>query len=120
MKVLGRGGHGAYPHRTIDPVVIAAQIVLALQSIRSREIDTAERAVITVGSIRGGEMSNVIPDAVELRGTVRSLDPEVRAQIRDAVLRTVKGIAAAAGAPEPEIRYGFGTPSLYNDPDWWR
>jgi amidohydrolase len=117
VKVIGRGGHGAYPHRTIDPVVIAAQIVLALQSIRSREIDTTNRAVITVGSIRGGEVSNVIPDEVELRGTVRSLDPQVREQIRDSVLRTVKGIAAAAGAPEPRIRYGWGTPSVYNDPD---
>jgi amidohydrolase len=117
VKVIGRGGHGAYPHRTIDPVVIAAQIVLALQSIRSREIDTTDRAVITVGSIRGGEMSNVIPDEVELRGTVRSLDPQVREHIRTAVLRTVNGIAAAAGAPEPQIRYGWGTPSVYNDPD---
>jgi amidohydrolase len=117
VKVLGRGGHGAYPHRTIDPVVIASQMVLALQTIRSREVDTAERAVITVGSIRGGEVSNVIPDEVELRATVRSLDPQVREQIRDAVLRTLKGIAAAAGAPEPEIHYGYGTPSVYNDPD---
>jgi amidohydrolase len=116
IRVLGRGGHGAYPHKTIDPVVIAAQMVLALQAIRSREVDTADHAVITVGSIRGGTTSNVIPDEVELHGTVRSLDPEVRAKIHDALLRTVKGIAAAAGAPEPEIRYGYGTPSLYNDP----
>lgn len=117
VKVIGRGGHGAYPHRTIDPVLIAAQIVVALQSIRSRELDANEPAVITIGSIRGGEVSNVIPDEVELRGTVRSLDPKVREQIRSAVLRTVKGIAAAAGAPEPQIRYGWGTPSVYNDPD---
>lgn len=117
IKVLGKGGHGAYPHRTVDPVIIAAQIVIGLQSIRSRELDTAERAVITVGSIRGGNTSNIIPDAVELRGTVRSLDPEVREQIREAVLRTAKGIAQAAGAPEPEIRYRYGTPSLYNNPD---
>jgi metal-dependent amidase/aminoacylase/carboxypeptidase family protein len=91
--------------------------VVALQTIRSREIDTAERAVITVGSIHGGDVSNVIPDEVEIRATVRSLDPQVREQIRDAVLRTVKGVAAAAGAPEPEIRYGWGTPSVYNDPE---
>jgi amidohydrolase len=116
IRVLGRGGHGAYPHKTIDPVVIAAQMVLALQTIRSREVDTADHAVITVGSIRGGTTSNVIPDEVELHGTVRSLDPGVQVKIHDALIRTVKGIAAAAGAPEPEIRYGYGTPSLYNDP----
>ncbi len=116
VRVIGRGGHGAYPHRTIDPVVIAAQMVLALQTIRSREVDTADRAVITIGSIHGGEVSNVIPDEVELRATVRSLDPQVREQLRDSVVRTVKGIAAAAGAPEPKIRYGWGTPSVYNDP----
>ena len=117
IKVLGKGGHGAYPHRTVDPVLIAAQIVIGLQSIRSREVDTSERAVITVGSIRGGNTSNIIPEEVELRGTVRSLDPQVREQIREAVLRTAKGIAQAAGAPEPEIRYRYGTPSLYNHPD---
>jgi amidohydrolase len=117
VRVIGRGGHGAYPHRTIDPVVIAAQMVLGLQSIRSREIDTTDRAVITVGTIHGGDASNVIPDEVELRGTVRSLDPEVREQIRSAVLRTVTGIASAAGAPEPDIHYGWGIPSVYNAPD---
>jgi amidohydrolase len=116
ITVLGSGGHGAYPHKTIDPVVIAAEIVVALQSIVSREIDPARQAVITVGSIHGGTTSNVIPDRVELHGTVRSLEPEVREQLQTALIRTVTGIAAARGAPEPEIAYMLGTPSMYNDP----
>jgi len=116
IQVLGRGGHGAYPHRTIDPVVIAAEMVLAFQKIRSREIDANSPAVITIGAIRGGTASNVIPDRVELHGTARSLDPAVRERIRDAIIRTAKGIAEAAGAPEPEIRYNYGTPSMYNHP----
>lgn len=116
VRVIGRGGHGAYPHRAIDPIVVAAQMIVALQTIVSREIDAARQAVVTVGSIHGGATSNVIPESVELRGTVRTLEPEVRAQAREAILRTVRGIASAAGAPEPEITYSLGTPSMYNDP----
>lgn len=116
IRVLGRGGHGAYPSKTIDPVVIASEMVVAFQSIVSREIDSGKAAVVTVGSIHGGTASNVIPDAVELEGTSRSFDPEVRARLQAAVERTARGIAAAHGAPEPEIRYILGTPSMYNDP----
>lgn len=116
IAILGSGGHGAYPHKTIDPIVVAAETVIALQSIVSREVDPAQQAVITVGSIHGGTASNVIPDRVELSGTVRSLEPDVRAQLQAAVIRTVEGIAAARGAPKPEIEYILGTPSMYNDP----
>ncbi len=116
IRVLGKGGHGAYPHKTIDPIVIASEMVLALQAVVSREVDAARSAVVTVGSFHGGTTSNVIPDYVDLRGTVRTFEPEVREQLHTAVLRTVKGIAAAAGAPEPEIRYALGTPSVNNDP----
>jgi amidohydrolase len=116
ITVIGRGGHGAYPHRAIDPVVCAAEMVIAFQSIVSREINTARSAVITVGSIHGGSKSNVIPDSVKLRGTVRSIDPDVRVQLENAVIRTAKGIAAAAGAPEPAIEYVYGTPAMHNDP----
>ncbi len=116
ITILGAGGHAAYPHKTIDPIVIASDVVLGLQTIVSREIDPARQAVITVGSIHGGTASNVIPDRVELRGTVRSLEPEVRAQLQAAVIRTVEGIAASRGAPKPEIDYILGTPSMYNDP----
>lgn len=116
VRVVGKGGHGAYPHKTIDPVLIACDMVSAFQNIVSREVDAATSAVITVGSIHGGTTSNVIPEDVELRGTVRSLEPEVRELLKASVMRTAQGIAAAAGAPEPEIRYVFGTPSMYNDP----
>lgn len=116
VTVLGAGGHGAYPHKAIDPIVIASEIILALQMIVSREIDPARQAVITVGSIHGGSASNVIPDRVELRGTARSLEPEVRTQLQAAIIRTIEGIAAARGAPKPEINYILGTPSMYNDP----
>jgi amidohydrolase len=117
IKVLGRGGHGAYPHKTIDPVPIAAEIVLALQSILSREVDAADQAVLTVASIQGGSgATNVIPDFVDLAGTVRTLSPSVRTQMQAALERTARGIAAARGAPEPEIRYNLGTPSVHNDP----
>jgi len=115
IKVAGRGGHGAYPYKTIDPVVIASRMVLAFQSIVGREIDTTHQAVISVGSIHGGSATNVIPDSVEIAGTVRSHDPEVREQLRDAVIRTANGIASAAGAPEPSVRYVLGTPSMNND-----
>jgi amidohydrolase len=73
--------------------------------------------VISVGSIHGGTTSNVIPDSVQISGTVRSHDSEVREQLRGAVIRTAEGIAAAAGAVKPKIRYILGTPSMYNDPD---
>jgi len=116
ITVIGRGGHGAYPHKTIDPIVCASEMIIAFQSIVSREIDSARSAVITVGSIHGGITSNVIPDSVNLRGTVRSIDPDVRMQLQAAVIRTAKGIAAASGAPEPRIDYVLGTPAMYNDP----
>lgn len=117
IKVVGRGGHGAYPHKSIDPVTIASRLVLALQSIVGREVDASTSAVISVGSIHGGTTTNVIPDTVEVTGTVRSLEPEVRKQLRDAIERTTLGLSVAAGAPEPLIDYRFGTPSMYNDPD---
>ena len=116
VRVLGRGGHGAYPHKTIDPVVVAAQMVLAFQTIVSREIDANDSAVISVGSIHGGSSSNVIPEYVDLSATVRTLTPEARTLVQEAVIRTAKGIAASAGAPEPEITYILGTPAMFNDP----
>jgi hippurate hydrolase len=116
IRVLGRGGHGAYPHKTIDPVPIACQIVLGFQTIVSREVGANDSAVISVGSIHGGASSNVIPDYVDLSATVRTITPEARKLVQDAIVRTAKGIASAGGAPEPEIRYILGTPAMYNDP----
>jgi amidohydrolase len=116
LTVRGSGGHGAYPHTTVDPVSLAARMVLALESIVAREIDPNHPAVISVGRIEGGTKSNVIPDAVVLEATVRTRDPETRALVQQKIERTVRGLAAAAGAPEPELIYDLGTPAGYNDP----
>jgi amidohydrolase len=117
ILIKGRGGHGAYPETTIDPIVIAARLVLDLQTIISRETKPTEPAVITVGSIHGGTKHNVIPDDCKLQLTVRSYSPQVREHLLDAIRRKATAAAASSGAPEPEVRVSQGTPSLYNDPD---
>src|SRR5207245_10889352 len=107
ITIHGVGGHGAYPHKTKDPVVLAAQIVLALQTIVSREVAPGEPAVVTVGSIHGGSKHNIIPDEVRLQLTVRSYTDEVRQQTLGAIRRIVHGQALAAGMPEdhlPEVK----------------
>jgi amidohydrolase len=118
--VHGVGGHGAHPDKTKDPVVLAAQIVLALQTIVSREVRPGEPAVVTVGSIHGGAKRNVIPDQVVLQLTVRSYSDDVRRQTLDAIKRIARGQAIAAGCPEdrlPEVKVADdSTPALYNDP----
>jgi len=116
ITVQGRGGHGAYPHTTIDPIVIAARLVLDLQTIVSREIKPIEPAVITVGSIHGGTKHNIIGGTCHLQLTVRSYSPEVRRQLLDAIRRKSLAAAASANAPEPEISTTEGTPALFNDP----
>jgi amidohydrolase len=120
ITVRGIGGHGAYPHTTRDPIVLASQIVLALQTIVGREIQPGEPAVVTVGSIHGGTKHNIIPDEVKLQLTLRSYTDEVRQQTMDAVKRIVRGQALSAGIPEdrlpivsPNEEY---TPATYNDP----
>jgi hippurate hydrolase len=116
ITVKGRGGHGASPESTIDPIVIAARLVLDLQSIVSREIKPIDPAVVTVGSIHGGAKHNVISDECKLQLTLRSFSPEVRQHLQDAVRRKANAAAASSGAPEPKIELSEGTPALYNDP----
>ncbi len=120
ITVRGVGGHGAYPHTTKDPIVLAAEIVVALQTIVSREIQPGEPAVVTVGSIQGGTKHNIIPDEVKLQLTLRSYSDEVRQQTIAAVKRIVRGQALSAGVPEdrlPEVKFGEDfTPSTYNEP----
>jgi hippurate hydrolase len=116
ITLHGKGGHGAYPHTTIDPVVQAAQLVLALQTIVSREIDPVDPAVITVGSIHGGTRNNIIGDTVKLQLTVRSFSDEVRQQLLAAIKHKANAVANGAGAPAPLVEISEGTPSLYNDP----
>ncbi|MFO0905359.1 MAG: amidohydrolase [Pirellulales bacterium] len=115
ILVKGKGGHGAYPHTTVDPIVQAAELVLALQTIVSREVKPTEPAVITVGAIQGGTKHNIIGDTCRLQLTVRSYSDEVRKQLLDAIERKAKAVAAGARAPQPEIKVTDGTPALYND-----
>jgi amidohydrolase len=120
ITVKGVGGHGAYPHKTKDPIVLAAQIILALQTIVSREIEPTEPAVVTVGSVHGGTKHNIIPDEVRLQVTVRSYTDGVRHQILESIKRIARGQALAAGIPEerlPEVTVQEdSTPATYNDP----
>ncbi|HET7065412.1 MAG TPA: amidohydrolase, partial [Rudaea sp.] len=117
MTVYGRGGHGAYPQSTIDPVLLAARIVVGLQTIVSRENNPADPAVITVGSIHGGSAWNIIPDTVKLQLTVRSLDPKVQQRLLSAIERQANGEAQAANAPkQPLIETKSSTGTVYNDP----
>ncbi len=117
IHIKGRGGHGAYPHTTVDPIVQAAQLVLALQTIVSREIKPTAPAVVTVGSIHGGTKHNVISDSCHLQLTVRSYADDVRSRILSAIRRKALAAAASVNAPEPEIKVSEGTPALWNDED---
>ena len=115
ITLRGRGGHGAYPHTTIDPVVQAAHLVIDLQSIVSREIKPIEPAVITVGSIHGGTKHNIIGNECHLQITVRSYSEKVRKQLLSAIRRKAKAAAISAGAPAPVVKISEGTPSLFNN-----
>ncbi|MDP4488245.1 amidohydrolase [Pseudoalteromonas piscicida] len=120
--VKGKGGHGAYPHTTIDPVVLASRIVLGLQTITSREISPLEPSVITVGSIHGGSKHNIISNEVKLQLTLRSYNPDVREQQIAAIKRLTAGIAQSAGledslVPEVIVHESESIPSTYNNPE---
>jgi hippurate hydrolase len=118
VTLYGKGGHGAYPHTTVDPILLAAKYVVSLQTIVSRERNPLEPAVVTVGSIHGGTKHNIISDEVKLQLTVRTYKPEVRTQILSAIERIAKGESQAAGSPRPpEVRVTEGTPATYNDPE---
>ena len=119
IKIRGVGGHGSAPETTKDPVVVAAQVVLALQTIVSRENSPLEPAVVTVGSIKGGTRYNIIPDEVDLQLTVRTYKEDVRKKILASIERITKAAVMAAGIPEdraPIIKVSEGTTSTYNDP----
>jgi len=113
----GKGGHGAQPHSTVDPIVQAAELVMTLQTIVAREIKPIEPAVITVGSIHGGTKHNIIGDSCKLQLTVRSYSDDVRKHLLSAIARKAKAVAVGARAPEPTLKYSEGTPSLSNDRD---
>jgi len=120
VTIRGMGGHGARPELTKDPVVMAAQFILALQTIVSRQISPLEPAVVTVGSIHGGSKHNIIPDQVVLQLTTRSYSDDVRRTILAAIEREARGVALAAGVPDeraPIVKVSDeGAPVTYNDP----
>ncbi|HSC27368.1 MAG TPA: amidohydrolase, partial [Vicinamibacterales bacterium] len=116
ITVRGKQTHGALPWGGIDPIVISSQIVLALQTLTSRQTDlTLTPAVVTVGMLRGGIRTNIIPDSVEMAGTIRTFDESVRAALHDKVTRTAEQIAAASGAAA-QVRIQRMTPVVHNDP----
>ncbi|MBV9236440.1 MAG: amidohydrolase [Xanthobacteraceae bacterium] len=117
IKFQGRGGHGARPQATIDPVMMAARFVVDVQSVISREKDPTEFGVVSIGAIHGGTAENIIPDDVVLRGTIRTFEPEVRAKMLAGIERTAKAVAAMANAPEPEIKITEGAKAVINDAD---
>ena len=115
IVMKGKGGHGAYPHTTIDPVVLAAHLIVDLQSLVSREKSPFEPAVVTVGSIHGGTKHNIISDNCRLQLTVRSYNPEVRERLLEGIRRKAKAAALSAGAPEPTVDFSDATPATRND-----
>ena len=122
VTVHGVGGHGAYPHKTKDPVVLSAEMINMWQTIASREINPIDPVVVTVGSIHGGTKHNIIPNDVKMQLTVRSYKSEVREQVLSAIERIAKGCAVAAGWPQdkmPEVKVlrNEFTPSTYNNPE---
>jgi hippurate hydrolase len=113
IRIIGRGGHGAAPHETVDPVLASASFITALQSIVARNIDPLEMAVLTVGSIHGGSASNVIPDSVELKLTARAYSPAVRDQIEARVPALARAQAESFGATA-DVHYRRGFPPVLN------
>jgi len=111
----GRGAHGSMPDKSIDPVVMGANFVVAVQDVVSRQKDPQAFGVVTVGSFQAGTVENIIPDKAELKLTLRSYSPEVRTGLLQGVERTAQGVATMAGAPAPDVTHVHGTASVHND-----
>ena len=116
LTIKGKGAHAAYPHLSIDPIVIGAQIVAAFQTVSSREISPVEPVVVTVAQFHAGTAYNIIPGVAEIKGTCRCLSPELRKTMAQRLERIAAGICSAMGA-EYEFKYKYGTPVTYNNPD---
>jgi hippurate hydrolase len=111
----GRGGHGSAPDKALDPIAIAARFVTDVQTVVSREKDPKEFGVVTIGAIHGGTVGNIIPDTVQVRGTIRSYSPEVRAKLLDGVRRVANASASMAGAPAPDVQLIAGGAAIVNN-----
>jgi amidohydrolase len=116
IRFKGRGGHGAVPQATIDPVMMASRFVVDVQSVISREKDPTEFGVVSIGSLHAGTTGNIIPDEAVLLGTIRTFKPDVRAKMQDGIERTAKAVAAMANAPAPDIQIVEGIKAVINDP----
>lgn len=115
IKMIGRGGHAASPHLTQDPIVAAGHLITQIHSIVSRNVDPLDSGVITIGKISGGTAFNIIPDEVELWGTVRSLTPQIREELKSRLDRTTRGVAQSFGL-DYRFDFEYGYPVLLNDP----
>jgi len=125
VTVRGTGGHGAYPHKTKDPIVLAAEMINMWQTIASRENNPLDPIVVTVGSIHGGTKHNIIPDEVKMQLTVRTYKAEVRARVLAAIKQIAEGIASAGGVPTDrmptvDVLTSEGLPATYNNPELTR
>jgi hippurate hydrolase len=116
IKIIGKGGHGAEPHRAVDPVLASASFITALQSVVSRNVDPQDMAVVTVGSIHAGSASNVIPESVELKLTMRAFNEGVRRQLEDRIPALARAQAESFGAVA-DVNYRLGFPALINHAD---
>jgi amidohydrolase len=116
IEIRGRGGHAAYPHTTVDPVVVAAQAITALQQIVSREVDPLDNAVVSLTRLAAGTADNIIPEVVRMSGTVRTFRAETRASVRSAIERVLRGVTEAHGASF-EFEYAEGYDAVVNDAD---
>jgi amidohydrolase len=116
VKIIGKGGHGAFPHLCKDPILAAGHLITQIHSIVSRNINPIDSAVITIGKVSGGTAFNIIPDEVELTGTVRSLTPQVQEELKNRIEIVARGVAQSFGM---DYRYEFeyGYPMLINDPE---
>ena len=114
LRVIGKGVHGAYPEQGVDPIVISAEIISSLQRIISREINAADNGLISICRIQGGFNQNIIPDVVEMEGTVRATDPEVREKLARRIGEISRGIAQTFNA-QCEVTYDFKYPPVVND-----
>lgn len=116
LKFSGKGGHGAYPHQTVDPIVVASQTIMAFQAVISRMINPMEQGVLTIGTINGGSKRNVIAEEVNLGGTIRTFSPDIRKEIHQNVIKIVENISSAYGTKH-QLDYEFGYDPLINDKD---
>jgi amidohydrolase len=114
LRIIGKGGHGAYPHVTRDPILAAGHVITQVQSIVSRNVNPLDSAVVSFGAVHGGRAYNVIQDEVELNGTVRSLNPEVREQLRSRIEQITRGVVTSLGL-DYQYEFEYGYPVLIND-----